>query len=361
MMVFSPFSSRRMYCKSGRLNEAYLRFLWMHRKIDPPGSDVNLTDEEFKSVVETMVRLLVMHRSSGADNHLVVPARLPEYGDERILNPGNISDIVARVECSFGQVYPPPGIVGRFLAWSTQEVVKYGECWQHGAFFDYKFRGARYKVFLYECEDRELHEDGTVTHYAGLNVCVQGSQDMAGEVLDAVRASLEQLVADPTRGYPSLVPLMSFGEAVEIRSTELADLRSVLDNVSIAVDRLEEVVRKLGGVMKQLLEQGLLCMSDEQDEYPRLVILHPEEESEEDGAPKQIQRKRWDRWAKAWDSLSLPDISLHHKFRHRFLCEHDLSEVPCGPNGRGYPVNYPKEWARRCLPLMQVTDLPVFL
>lgn len=71
----------RTYRKSGRLNRAYLRFLWMYREMDPPGTPVRLTDPEFESIVSTMARLLVMYTARGADN-LVVPARLPEYGDE---------------------------------------------------------------------------------------------------------------------------------------------------------------------------------------------------------------------------------------------------------------------------------------
>ncbi|CAM9226238.1 unnamed protein product [Laminaria digitata] len=92
----------RNYCKSGRLNKAYLRFLWMHRKIDPPTTSVVMTDPEFESIVSTMTRLLVMYASRGADN-LEVPARLPEYGNQRILAPDNMAEVVVKMQCSFGQ------------------------------------------------------------------------------------------------------------------------------------------------------------------------------------------------------------------------------------------------------------------
>lgn len=108
----------RIYCKSGQLDRVYLRYIWMHRRIQPQLRVVHINDGEFESVVATMTRLPVMYKSTDADK-LVVPARLPQYGDQRVLAPENIAEIVVRMPCSFGQVYPPPGIVGRFLAWST--------------------------------------------------------------------------------------------------------------------------------------------------------------------------------------------------------------------------------------------------
>ena len=307
-----------------------------------------------------MVRLLVMYRSRGKDN-LVVAPRLPQYGDQRVLDPDSMAEVVVKMECSFGQVYPPPGIIGRFLAWSTNQVHSYDECWQHGAFFRYNYYEGQYKVFMYESEDEECREDQTVK-FAGLTLGVQGSPAQAPKILEELRASLEQLVADSAFGYPGLTFLMSFGEVVETKSTCLGGLRSLLDNVEDVVDRLkvatarlEETARKLGGVVDQLVEQELLAASARRKDYPypRLVIVVPD--SEGDGAQERIQRVGWDRWTKAWESLHLPEVGLHHKFRLRFLCEHDLAEVPCGPDGRGYPIEQLKGWVKNCMPLMKVT------
>ncbi|CAM9909050.1 unnamed protein product [Ectocarpus sp. 12 AP-2014] len=365
------FDMHGVYCKSGRLNEAYLRFLWMHRKTEAPGTEVKLTDPEFQTIVSTMIRLFVMYTARGADD-LVVPARLPEYGDQRMLAPDTISDIVMTMQCSFGHVYPPPGIVGRFLAWSAQQVAAYEKCWQHGAFFSYKYQYARYDVFLYESCFEEPHDDGTVSVLAGLTLGIQGPPPRAADILAELKESLENLVSDSAFGYPGLAGLMYFRPAKKSKSCQLLGLRAVVDNLDNAADRvevaagraevaagrsevaagsLEETARKLGGIVNQLLEQELFGASDEHSgEYPRLVLVRPELETKDGGTHERIQHAGWDRWMK-----NLNDVGFHHKFRLHFLCEHDLSEVPCGLDGRGFPIDQLKDWVKQCLPLMQAS------
>ena len=152
-----------------------------------------------------MARLLVMYGSHDPDK-LVVPARLPEYGPESVMSPDNIAEIVVTMQCSFGQVYPPPGIVGRFLAWSTKQVHRYEECWQHGAFFWYKYDRGQYRVLLFESKDEEIRE-GKAVRIAGLTFCVQAPPAMAPTVLTALRASLQHLVADEAYGSVSYTHL----------------------------------------------------------------------------------------------------------------------------------------------------------
>lgn len=311
---------------------------------------MDLDDLKFESIVSTMTRLLVMYKVRGGGN-FVVPARLPEYGNQNVLDKGNIVEIVVEIKCSFGQQYPPPGIIGRFLAWLT-DVDYYGECWQHGAFLSYN----KHDVFLYESEDCEPHEDGTESKFAGITLGVQGVRTEAREVLTALKKSLEQLVSDSAYGYPGLAPLMSFEEPVETKSTELGELRRRLDNLD---ERLEKIERKLDGVANQVAEQLLFAASATQDmcPYPRLVILVPVDDKlpvdNESGTRGQFQRKGWVRWKEAWEKLE-GSVELNNKFSLRFLCEYNLAEVPCGPDGRGYLLEVPKEWVKKCIPLMQV-------
>lgn len=307
-----------------------------------------------------MATLLVMYGSRQTDE-LVVPARLPKYGPESVMSPENIGEIVVTVQCSFGQVYPPPGIVGRFLAWSTKQVDRYEECWQHGAFLRYNFDRGQYRVLLYESIDEETR-GGKTLRFAGLTLGVLAPPATAPKVLAELRASLKHLVADSAYGYPGLKCLMSFGDTAEIKSTLLTDLRALLDNqeelvyrLGRTVDRLEETASKLGGVTNRLVQQELLAASAKGKEYPypRLVIVVPDGEAH--GKNERMQRVGWDRWRKAWESLSLPDVGLHQKFRVRFLCEHNLEEVPCGPDGLGYPIEQLKDWVKHCVPLMKVS------
>lgn len=339
----------REYCKSGCLNLDYLRFLWMHRKIDPPGPApgpaIGIADLEFESIISTMTRLLVMYRVRGG-NSLVVPARLPEYGNQDVLDSGNITELVVEIRCSFGQIYPPPGIIGRFLAWLT-DVDYYGECWQHGAFLRY----SKQDVFFYESEDWEPHEDGTESKFAGMTLGVQAEQTEAREVLTKLKESLEELVSDSAYGYPGLTPLMYFEEPVETKSKELRELRRRLDNTD---EKLERIGRKLDRVANQVAEQLLFAASAtrRKSPYPRLVILVPEDE--ESGTQGRIQRAGWGRWREAWKKLE-GSVELNNKFRLRFLCEYNLTEVPCGPDGRGYLIKQTKDWVNNCVPLMQVS------
>lgn len=199
--------------------------------------------------------------------------------------------------------------------------------------------------------------------FAGLTLGIQGPPPQAAEVLAELRTSLESLVSDSAYGYPGLAGLMYFRPAEEIESSLLVRLGSVLDNlgnvadrmevvtgrVEVVADSLEETVRQLGGIITQLLEQDLLPASDEQSAYPRLVLVRPELETAEDMTHERIQHAGWDRWTKALSEIGF------HEFRVHFLCGHDLSEVPCGPGGRGFPIKHPKDWVKQWLPLMQVT------
>ncbi|CAM9585483.1 unnamed protein product [Scytosiphon promiscuus] len=361
---------QRVYGKSGHLDKAYLRFLWMHRKMDPPKTPVVMTDSEFDAIVLMMTTLLVMYQCPGAD-HLVVPARLQKYGDQSILNSGNMEESVLKVKCSFGQKYPPPGIVGRFLAWLTDRIATYRHCWLHGAFFSYNYESGQCKVFVYESEYEEPHVDDTESKFAGLTLGIEGSPDHAPKVLKELMVRLEELLSDSAYGYPGLADLMYFGEEETTPSTSLRDLRALLDNVGdikeavhrieAAASRLEKTAKMLGGVVNRLREQPLLAASDEASEYPRLVLVRPEQDTKEvekSEPHERIQRSGWDRWIRALkDFKRLPGVGVHDKFRMHFLCEHDLSVVPCGPGGRGYPIRHLRDWAKQCLPLMQASFL----
>ena len=75
----------RSYQTPGTLNLEYIRFLWLHRHLDS-GRKLDLNFDEFNSVLATMESLLVLYRVTGTSPaFFVVPSRLPEYGDERVL------------------------------------------------------------------------------------------------------------------------------------------------------------------------------------------------------------------------------------------------------------------------------------
>lgn len=143
----------------------------------------------------------------------------------------------------------------------------------------------------------------------------------APEVLASWRESLQKLVLDPAQGYPGVGPLMYFGEAATISSTKLVDLRSLLDNTNTEVDRmevhagsLEETARKIGVVVRLLLEQDLLGAVDKKSKYPRLMILQSNQAIDEGGEHGWMKRTRWNGCTRAWKSLNI-HVSFHNKFR----------------------------------------------
>lgn len=97
--------------------------------------------------------------------------------------------------------------------------------------------------------------------------------------------------------------------------------------------------------------------SRDRTEYPRLVVLIPDEPAEASvGNPEEqtptrgvvLLRETWDRWMQLCNSGG-------RSFRLVFLCEHDLSEVSCGPEGNGYPIQDAASLFKTSKPLIQVT------
>lgn len=197
----------RSYRKSGTLDLHYLRFLWLHRKVDH-ALELHLNDEEFNGVVETMERLLVLFRATAADGtnrrHFVVPARLPELGDELVLEKANMAlgNLMVRTRCSFRQSYAPPGLIGRFLAFASAHIKEARECWQHGAHLIWT-PGA-HDVLVYETHFVENSDAGGVA-YPGLVLCVKGSSPASRGVLDSLVIEVRRLFEDKVHGYPIVI------------------------------------------------------------------------------------------------------------------------------------------------------------
>lgn len=47
-------------------------------------------------------------------------------------------------------------------------------------------------------------------------------------------------------------------------------------------------------------------------------------------------------------------LTVRDHYRMLFVCSHTLQIVPCGPNGKGYKIEVPKEWVRRAAPVIKV-------
>lgn len=339
---------------------------------------LNLNIDEFNSVLATMEALLVLYRVKGTSPALfVVPARLPEYGNEQVLENGNMAlgDTVVRTRCSFRQSYAPPGLIGRFLAFSNAHIKEARECWQHGAHVIWT--PGSHDVLVYETQFVENSDSGSVA-YPGLVLCVKGSTPAVREVLDSLAEEVRKLFKDKVHGYPGLRSLVFEGTDVVPVSALTSDLREYLEN---RFDYLGALVERVAGVTSEVLQAFYLAAEGE-NQYPRLLILKPDIASQSKSGPRKstsqassatvratrayegngaeaaatsataaaaaegMQRETWDKWVNA--------LKEGRRFRMIFICEHDLTEVKCGPGGNGYLIEDLPTWVKGCLPLLQV-------
>ena len=318
-------------------------------------TQLQLNLDEFQNIVLTMERLLVMYRVRGIDHTLyVVPARLPEYGDERVLEKSDmgVGDVVVRTRCSFRRSYAPPGIIGRFIAFSNAHIKEARECWPHGAHLIWSH--AAHDVLVYEAHFDEQRVSDSVC-YPGLVLCVKGNTPEARNILGSLTDEVERLLTDKIHGYPGLGSVVFEGTETVSVTTLSADLRRYLDN---RFDRLDATIRRVAGVTSQVLP-GLYLASKRDNEYPRLLILKRDIQTSSPasryGAVQQdsrreeakgMQRETWNGW--------IQSCKENTTFRVVFLCEHDMTEVKCGPGGLGHLIRDLPKWLKDCMPLLQV-------
>lgn len=332
---------------------------------------LDLSLDDFNSVLATMEALLVLHRAPATEGTTralyVVPSRLPEYGDEQLLEKGDmgLGDIVVRVRCSFRRSYAPPAIIGRFLAFSNAHIMEAKECWQHGAHVIWT-PGA-HDVLVYETHSVETIGDDSVA-YPELVMCVKGNTPAVREVLASLTEEVTRLFESKAHGYPGLCSVVfEDTDVVHVRDLT-SDLRKYLDN---RFEQLGATVRKVAGETSKVL-QAVYLAAEEENQYPRLLLLktetnlQPEEakssptpgssqtdcetgDDETNSPAAGMQREIWNKWIRAFRGLK-----EGRKVRMVFICEHDMTEVECGPDGKGYLIEKLPQWVESCLPVLEV-------
>lgn len=330
----------------------YLRFLWQYRTLEDKGtySGVELDNTSFESMLATMIKCLFIYRchshSDSVDDRewFVVPARLPEYGNEKVLEDEIwCGEVVVQTTATFRRTHAPCGIIGRFLAFSAGKIMSSGECWQHGAHIRWQ---NGHDVLV--CETF-VEDDGV---FPGIAICVKGSTAEAMCVRKDVKETLLSLIEDDVYGYPGLC-WPEFNDSEPVNSNEFQRvIRAYLD---IKLASLNEILEKVSCDSRRMFQAAFpSCLN--RTEYPRLVLLVPDEPGQDlagnskEQAPESgmaLRRETWDRWIRLCNSG-------RRSFRLVFLCEHDLSAVPCGPEGKGYPIADATRLFKALKPLLQV-------
>ncbi|CAB1101461.1 unnamed protein product [Ectocarpus sp. CCAP 1310/34] len=320
------------FIRQGRLNRKYLRFLWVHRKLEVEGgyAGVQLENDTFDSMVDTMIKYLFIYPSHGecskAEGFYIVPARLPEIGKDNVLEESiGLDEVVVGKTAWFLRSHAPTGIIGCFLAFTSSRFEASGECWQHGAHIQWKKDSNEHDMLLCETtiEKDIIPGPGTLPAIA---ICVKGKTAEAKGVLREVGEQLLSLLKD--------VIHVHFERYL---ATKLA---------TILEDTRRESVRMFRAAFPSYGEHVELL-------YPRLVLLKPvettsiqETQVESVSGAKKL-RRTWDRWIDlCWSGGSCDFVLV-------ILCERDFSEIPCGPQGKGFRVHNPGSLFNTLKPLLQ--------
>lgn len=312
---------------------------------------MQLDELSFNSMLATMIKWLFIYpcRSVRGDDRewFVVPARLEEYGDMKVLE-RNIwaGQVVVVTTATFERTHAPRGIIGRFLAFGASKIMSTAECWQHGAHIRWE---GEHEVLI--CETI-VKEGGP---FPGIAICVKGSDAEARRVRNDVKKTLQSLINHVVHGYPGLEwPVFTDNEAIHSNEFQRV-LRPYLD---IKFGEVTETLEKISHQSHQMFRAAFPSLR-KRSKYPNLVMLLPETPAEDlagnpdEQAPTRgaiLRRETWDRWMRLCRSGT-------RSFRLVFLCEHDFSEVPCGPEGKGYPITDSAQLFNALRPLLQVINI----
>ena len=132
----------------------------------------------------------------------VVPVCLPEYGDQHVLEKGDVGlgDAVVRTRCSFRRSYAPPGLIGRFLAFANAHIKEARGVLTARSSPHLESWLARCP-FVRDSLGGKKNDSGSVA-YPGLVLCVKGSSPAARDVLDSLTAEVKRLLEDQSARVP---------------------------------------------------------------------------------------------------------------------------------------------------------------
>ena len=275
----------------------------------------------------------------------VVPARLPEYGNETALEDKTwFDEVFVQIMATFQRSHAPRRIVGRFLPFSDSKIMCSGECCQHGAHIQWE-KGHELLV----CKTFFIEEGGS---FPGIAICGKGSTAEAMCVRKDVKDTLLSLIESDVHGYPGLC-FPEFHDSEPLIRTEFQ--RVIRPCLDITFASLAETSEKISRDSHRMFD-ATFPSSRNRTEYPRLVLLVSDGPvGDSTGSPESptatrgvvLLREMWDRWMYLCNGGK-------RSFHLVFLCEYDLSKVLCGPEGKGYPMQDAASLFKALSPLLQV-------
>lgn len=345
------FKDHNDFRRTGMLSRDYLLFLWRHVeeiKNHPMALDFMIDTVKRHDLMLESPRPKPSGMSASEHGQLVVPFRFVAEVDLAALD--KVRDSMRhgrRVQYSwnFGE-YAPPNIVGLFLTHCLAgDHVKLDACWRSGLAFmvdDLAYLVCLHSVFAEEERPNVSME---------LTVAAQGDsmplQTPAREMKERVEVFLRNL-------FPGLRFRLEVDAETSRGDTAWdACFNTLLGHLDL---RLGEVGLTLQAIMEHTRESlaTLNALHDKDFLYPSLVLVRPETNAESE--------VRGESAARGWcNKRALRELAYQVKacsgkpMRLCFVCPYDFSEVPCGGDGRGYPLRVDETWIREIFPVLQVS------
>lgn len=369
---FQLSNTHQTFRNTGTLTVSYLYFLWR---------EVNETQEEevFKRLLLTMRTHGVLFskwagsvcRHEGQDEGIIarflgnwnispksgpsfdtdssallfVPVLLGPYATEEELEafsyPCNRHMWRWQLVYRIYQSYVPPGIIGMVVArLLCSDKIEIRFAWRGGISF--MIGGGEGIIVL-----RHPPETGGK---AEIEIDVVGpplSEEAKGNLL-AVAEEVRSVLKDNFRG---LMFDLDGGTATLLRGENalMDEIKGLREDVRGIDEHLADVQT---GVRNCLVRLTKLQAS----RYPHLVVIRKRTPVNKATGGREKQRVLSGKWFKsAWQSTRNATRRVFTKdMRLVFVCPHDITEVRCGPNGEGFPLEEAHGWVKKLLPAAQV-------
>lgn len=249
------------------------------------------------------------------------------------------------------QSYVPTGIIGMIAArLLCSENMEIHFAWRRGLSF---MIGGGVGILVLRPSEVGTHAEIEVD-VAGPTLCDEAKRNLlaVGEIVkNALEENFPGLLFDLDGGTARLV------SGANALMAEIKGLREDVGGIDEHLNRIGEDMRLMNRhlvVVQRSMRNCVVRLTKLQArDYPHLVVIRPHTPTDNAAAggaskPRVLSKK----WMKS--VLSGARRMVMEDMRLVFVCPQDTTEVPCGPNGEGFPLGRTRDWVKKLLPAAQV-------